>query len=39
MIPRSSVGIGQINLLIDTRFATATMMPEGSLAALYLPTA
>ncbi|PYT47831.1 MAG: murein biosynthesis integral membrane protein MurJ [Acidobacteria bacterium] len=37
MIPRLfGIGIGQINLLIDTRFATASMMPEGSLAALYL---
>src|SRR5260370_30529739 len=30
------IGIGQINLFIDTRFATASGMPEGSLAALYL---
>jgi putative peptidoglycan lipid II flippase len=37
MVPRLfGIGIGQINLLIDTRFATASMMPEGSLAALYL---
>jgi len=37
MIPRLfGIGIGQINLLIDTRFATASKMPEGSLAALYL---
>jgi putative peptidoglycan lipid II flippase len=37
MIPRLfGIGIGQINLLIDTRFATASMMPVGSLAALYL---
>src|SRR2546423_14362152 len=37
MIPRLfGIGIGQINLLIDTRFATAALMPEGSLAALYL---
>ena len=37
MIPRLfGIGIGQINLLIDTRFATAAKMPEGSLAALYL---
>ncbi|HVO59033.1 MAG TPA: murein biosynthesis integral membrane protein MurJ [Dongiaceae bacterium] len=37
MIPRLfGIGIGQINLLIDTRFATAGKMPEGSLAALYL---
>jgi putative peptidoglycan lipid II flippase len=37
MIPRLfGIGIGQINLFIDTRFATAALMPEGSLAALYL---
>jgi putative peptidoglycan lipid II flippase len=37
MIPRLfGIGIGQINLLVDTRFATAARMPEGSLAALYL---
>ena len=37
MIPRLfGIGIGQINLLIDTRFATAAIMPEGSLASLYL---
>jgi putative peptidoglycan lipid II flippase len=37
MIPRLfGIGIGQINLLVDTRFATAGRMPEGSLAALYL---
>jgi putative peptidoglycan lipid II flippase len=37
MIPRLfGIGIGQINLLIDTRFATALLMPAGSLAALYL---
>src|SRR2546426_3428361 len=37
MIPRLfGIGIGQINLFIDTRFATAAGMPEGSLAALYL---
>lgn len=37
MLPRLfGIGIGQINLLIDTRFATASMMPAGSLAALYL---
>src|SRR5260370_8094706 len=36
MIPRLfGIGIGQINLLIDTRFATASRMPAGSLAALY----
>jgi len=37
MIPRLfGIGIGQINLLIDTRFATAAKMPTGSLAALYV---
>src|SRR5207245_2761737 len=37
MIPRLfGIGIGQINLLIDTRFATAARMPSGSLAALYV---
>src|SRR2546423_10986303 len=37
VIPRLfGIGIGQINLLIDTRFATAAIMPEGSLASLYL---
>lgn len=37
MIPRLfGIGIGQINLFIDTRFATASLMPEGSLAALYV---
>ena len=37
MIPRLfGIGIGQINLLVDTRFATASRMPKGSLAALYL---
>jgi putative peptidoglycan lipid II flippase len=37
MIPRLfGIGIGQINLLIDTRFATASRMPPGSLAALYV---
>jgi putative peptidoglycan lipid II flippase len=36
MIPRLfGIGIGQINLLVDTRFATAAKMPAGSLAALY----
>ena len=35
MIPRLfGIGIGQINLFVDTRFATATFMPIGSLAAL-----
>jgi len=37
MIPRLfGIGIGQINLFVDTRFATASIMPEGSLAALYV---
>ena len=37
MIPRLfGIGIGQINLLVDTRFATARCMPAGSLAALYV---
>jgi len=37
MLPRLfGIGIGQINLLIDTRFATASRMPGGSLAALYV---
>ena len=37
MIPRLfGIGIGQINLLIDTKFATAALMPAGSLAALYV---
>ncbi|HYL61607.1 MAG TPA: murein biosynthesis integral membrane protein MurJ [Candidatus Methylomirabilis sp.] len=35
MAPRLfGIGIGQINLFIDTRFATAAIMPIGSLAAL-----
>lgn len=37
MLPRLfGIGIGQINLLIDTKFATAAKMPPGSLAALYV---
>ena len=37
MLPRLfGIGIGQINLLIDTKFATAARMPAGSLAALYV---
>lgn len=37
MVPRLfGIGIGQINLFIDTRFATASLMPEGSLASLYV---
>src|SRR5437764_1031730 len=37
MLPRLfGIGIGQINLLIDTKFATAALMPAGSLAALYV---
>jgi len=36
MIPRLfGIGVAQINLLVDTRFATASMMPKGSLTALY----
>lgn len=35
MTPRLfGIGIGQINLFVDTRFATAAIMPIGSLAAL-----
>jgi putative peptidoglycan lipid II flippase len=37
MLPRLfGIGIGQINLLVDTKFATAARMPAGSLAALYV---
>src|SRR5215472_8069340 len=37
MLPRLfGIGVGQINLLIDTKFATAAKMPAGSLAALYV---
>jgi putative peptidoglycan lipid II flippase len=37
MIPRLfGIGIGQINLFVDTRFATAALMPIGSLAALNI---
>jgi putative peptidoglycan lipid II flippase len=37
MLPRLfGIGIGQINLLVDTRFATSAKMPVGSLAGLYL---
>jgi putative peptidoglycan lipid II flippase len=37
MLPRFfGIGIGQINLFVDTYFATASKMPEGSLAALYI---
>jgi putative peptidoglycan lipid II flippase len=37
MLPRLfGIGIAQINLFIDTRFATASLMPEGSLASLYV---
>jgi putative peptidoglycan lipid II flippase len=37
MAPRLfGIGIGQINLFIDTRFATAAIMPIGSLAALNI---
>lgn len=36
MVPRFfGIGIGQINFFIDTYFATASRMPEGSLGALY----
>jgi putative peptidoglycan lipid II flippase len=36
MIPRLfGIGVAQINLLVDTRFATASVMPKGSLTALY----
>jgi putative peptidoglycan lipid II flippase len=30
------IGIAQINLLVDTVFATAKVMPEGSLVSLYV---
>jgi putative peptidoglycan lipid II flippase len=37
MLPRFfGIGIGQINLFVDTYFSTASRMPEGSLAALYV---
>jgi len=37
MLPRLfGMGVAQINLFIDTRFATASLMPEGSLASLYV---
>lgn len=37
MIPRLfGIGIGQINLFVDTRFATALIMPIGSLSALII---
>jgi putative peptidoglycan lipid II flippase len=36
IVPRFfGIGIGQINLFVDTYFSTASKMPEGSLAALY----
>lgn len=36
MVPRFfGIGIGQINFFVDTYFATAARMPEGSLGALY----
>jgi putative peptidoglycan lipid II flippase len=36
MIPRLfGIGVAQINLLVDTRFATSSIMPKGSLTALY----
>jgi putative peptidoglycan lipid II flippase len=37
MLPRFfGIGIGQINLFVDTYFSTAARMPSGSLAALYV---
>ncbi len=37
IVPRFfGIGIGQINLFVDTYFSTAARMPSGSLAALYL---
>jgi putative peptidoglycan lipid II flippase len=37
MIPRFfGIGIGQVNLFVDTYFSTAARMPSGSLAALYV---
>jgi putative peptidoglycan lipid II flippase len=37
MLPRLfGIGVGQINLFVDTRFATASLMPQGSLASLYV---
>jgi len=37
IVPRFfGIGIGQINLFVDTYFSTASKMPEGSLAALYV---
>ena len=30
------IGIAQINLLVDTIFANAKVMPEGSLVSLYV---
>jgi len=37
MLPRFfGIGIGQINFFVDTYFATAARMPQGSLAALYV---
>src|SRR6202007_1935802 len=37
IVPRFfGIGIGQINLFVDTYFSTASKMPPGSLAALYV---
>ncbi len=37
MLPRFfGIGIGQINLFVDTYFSTVGKMPEGSLTALYV---
>ena len=37
MIPRFfGIGIGQINFFVDTYFANAAKMPQGSLTALYV---
>jgi putative peptidoglycan lipid II flippase len=37
MVPRLfGIGIGQINLFVDTYFANAAKMPQGSLTALYV---
>jgi putative peptidoglycan lipid II flippase len=37
MLPRFfGIGIGQVNLFVDTYFSTAARMPSGSLAALYV---
>jgi putative peptidoglycan lipid II flippase len=37
MVPRFfGIGIGQINFFVDTYFANASIMPRGSLTALYV---